>query len=145
MEPRMLAGVIALVGLLAVVLAACGDGEEDAEQTVHISLTEWSIAGEPGHPISTIDTGKVTLEVHNDGKVLHELVIIKTDLAAGRLPVKEAKVDEDAAGEVIGEVEEFDAGKIETATFDLESGRYVFVCNIAGHYQQGMFAEVTVQ
>jgi len=160
-------GVLVL-GLTLTLAAACDDEEEVAGPTatgahdqtpadgtaedqgdelgaVHISLTEWAITGEDGAAIPSVAAGEVTFEVHNDGDTIHELVIIKTDTDPADLPVESGKVDEEAAGEFIGEVEEFAAGLIEIGTFDLEPGNYALVCNIPGHYEQEMFAQLTVQ
>ncbi len=150
---------VSLAILLAagLVLAACGgddeaaEGEEHAEEAehaegaVHAELSEWSILTEEGGTDFAATAGDVTFEVHNEGDAPHELVVLRTDLPADALPVEGGLVDEAAEGiEEIGEVEEFPGGEIEIGTFHLEAGRYVLICNIAGHYQQGMFAELTV-
>jgi uncharacterized cupredoxin-like copper-binding protein len=54
-------------------------------------------------------------------------------------------VDEDAVGELIGEVEDFPGGETETGTFGLQPGTYALICNVAGHYEQGMYAQLTVE
>jgi uncharacterized cupredoxin-like copper-binding protein len=98
--------------------------------------------------ISSVPSGQVTFVATNTGKIEHELVVIKTDLPADALPVAEGKVNEEAAGiSVIGEIEpeELGPGKTATKTFTLAPGKYVLVCNIAGHYQAGMRAPFTVQ
>ncbi len=55
-------------------------------------------------------------------------------------------VDETASGTVIGKIEqsELGSGKSASATFDLSPGKYVFLCNLGGHYQNGMYAGFTV-
>jgi uncharacterized cupredoxin-like copper-binding protein len=37
------------------------------------------------------------------------------------------------------------AGRSTTLSADLAPGRYVIICNVAGHYQLGMRAELQVQ
>ena len=142
-------GLAAIAALLALAFAACEEeGPPAATPTptpyageVHVDLDEWSITVE-----GQVEGGSVTFEVDNHGAIPHELVILKTDLAANALPVTSGKVDEHAPGlEEIGEVEEFAGGQTEEGTFQLEAGRYLFICNIAGHYEQGMYTEVTVQ
>ena len=56
------------------------------------------------------------------------------------------EVDETASGTVIGKIEqsELGSGKSAGATFDLSPGKYVFICNLGGHYQNGMYAGFTV-
>jgi len=34
----------------------------------------------------------------------------------------------------VGEIEEFPAGESSTSSFNLDAGRYLLICNIAGHY-----------
>ncbi len=120
-------------------------GDEDGEGALHLSLNEWSITDEDGGAIPSVPAGEVTFEAHNDGQTIHELVIIKTDTDPADLPVESGRVDEEAAGEEIGEIEEFAAGGIEVGTFNLEAGNYALICNIPAHYEQGMYAQLVVE
>ncbi len=83
--------------------------------------------------------------VANAGAAPHELVVIRTDLAADALPVEGGSVDE-ASGdlEVVGETQPFSANTTQTLRVDLEAGSYVLICNIPGHYEAGMQAAFTV-
>jgi uncharacterized cupredoxin-like copper-binding protein len=150
---------VALVGTLIVGAATgCGgdDGDgasptevsgetPDSQEVVHIELDEWSVAGEDGAAVESPAAGQVTFEVHNIGETVHALTVIKTDLDHASLPVDGVMVDEEAAGEVVGEIADFAAGETEVASFDLEAGSYALICNIAGHYEQGMSAAMTVE
>lgn len=147
--------LLPLLPTVALLALACGGGDEEGEEAtatateegelfvdpdapvVNVVLNEWSVEPEA----ATIEAGAVTFSAENAGTIPHELVIIKTDTPAGDLAVAGSKVDEDAA---IGEIAEFGAGLTVAGTFDLAAGRYALVCNIAGHYEQGMFAEFTV-
>lgn len=141
---------------VALLALACGGGEEEATATateegelfvdpsapvVDVSLNEFSLTPS----VAKGEAGPVTFSADNEGKIPHELVIIKTDTAIDKLPVTNGKVDEDAAGETIGEIEEFQAGLTLAGTFDLAPGKYALICNIAGHYQSGMHAEFEVE
>jgi len=159
--------LVLLVGTLGLVLvvalsSACGGGggEPEArdamnghgesgasgEGAIHISLTEWEITGEDGAPVPAAQAGEVTFEVHNEGEVSHEFAIIKADTDSADLPVSGTAVDEEAAGELIGRVDQFaGGGEIEVHTFELEAGTYALICNIAGHYEQGMQAQLVVE
>jgi uncharacterized cupredoxin-like copper-binding protein len=160
------AGIAVLALALAFALAACGDDEDEeaapvptategeaattpepSEEgtTVGISLNEWTITADGGGALSTVQAGEVLFEVHNDGQEPHELVIIKTDTDPATFPASGGKVDEEGVGELIGEVEEFPAGATETGTFGLQPGTYALICNIAGHYEQGMYTSLTVE
>lgn len=52
-----------------------------------------------------------------------------------------SKVDEAASGDVVGKIEESDlgSGKSATTTLDLSPGKYVLICNVSGHYEDGMY------
>jgi hypothetical protein len=122
------------------------NGDGHGEDEVHVFLTEYAIEGEDGAPVSSPPAGEVTFEAHNEGEIEHELVVIKTDIAAAELPTDGTVVDENATGvDFVGEIEPFEAGGAELMTLDLEAGAYVLICNVAGHYQQGMYAAMTVE
>jgi uncharacterized cupredoxin-like copper-binding protein len=133
-SPTGLAVAMTLVGL-----SSCGGGS-----TVEVTLQEFSII--PAD--ESVDAGEVTFEAENIGPDdNHELVVIRTDLAPEALPTAEnGTVDEGGEGiiEVIGEIEEFPPGETESATFTLEAGSYVLICNVfeeeesEAHYQVGM-------
>ena len=67
-----------------------------------------------------------------------------TDLPPDKLPVDgaSAKAKEDGKA---GEIPSIPAGKSAAVTLDLTPGKYVFICNIAGHYQIGMHTGFTVE
>ena len=86
--------------------------------------------------------GPTTITFTNVGKKVHEVIILKTDTPAGQLKVgADHKISEDAS---VGEDSETDAGKTKSTTINLKPGSYVFVCNIARHYEKGMYAAFTV-
>ena len=146
--------LVLIVGIIALLaLSACG-GEGGA--TVDVTLQEWAVI--PAQ--DSVEAGSVTFDVNNEGPDHpHELVVIRTDLAPDALPtMPEGMVDEEGEGiEVIGEIEEFPPGETRSATFDLDPGSYVLVCNVSGHeggehggggeihYEMGMFAAFTVE
>ncbi len=115
------------------------------EGVLHIELDEWTITGEEGGAIPSASAGASTFEVHNVGETVHELVIIRTDTDPASLPLDGTKVDEEAAGDLIGEVEEFAAGEVEIGDFNLAAGTYALICNIPAHYDQGMYAQLIVE
>jgi uncharacterized cupredoxin-like copper-binding protein len=115
-----------------------------------VTLQEFAVVPDA----ASTDAGSVTFEATNEGpEDLHELVVIATDLDPQSLPTDEnGAVDEAGEGiEVIGEIEEFDVGDTESATFELDAGSYVLICNIwdedeqESHYQEGMRTAFTVE
>jgi hypothetical protein len=67
-----------------------------------------------------------------------------SDATPSALPVVDGLVPESDV-DFRGEMEQFPAGSIRTGTFRLEAGRYLLICNIPQHYQQGMVAEFVVR
>lgn len=121
-------------------------GSSVSVETVSAELTEWAITLDK---VTVVNRG-VTFKAKNTGTVVHELVVLKTDLAADALQVVEGKVQEDAVGQVIGEIEEFAPGTEAEVILDLPEGSYVLFCNVLdsgeteGHYQKGMRIAFTV-
>ncbi len=108
---------------------------------------------------SSVPAGPVSLRVFNAGFLNHELVVLP--LAQGQVPGQrpvgpDGKVDE--AGS-LGEASRTcgpDQGDEQTdnpgiapgasgwTTINLPPGRYELICNIAGHYAAGMYAQLDV-
>ncbi len=143
--------VVALVLALGAVAAACGDDEAGFVSVVLDDDGETGsiVDEETGAAAFTANAGEITFEVHNEARGSHNLVIIRTDLAADALPfadVNNTRVDEEGAGEKIGEIEEFrGGGAVEVGSFTLTPGRYALICNLFQHYEFGMFAQLTVE
>ncbi|MEP6638850.1 MAG: plastocyanin/azurin family copper-binding protein [Chloroflexota bacterium] len=107
-----------------------------------IALKEWSVTV-PG----TIKAGKASFTITNDGTAPHELLVFKSDLAPAAYPTDGAgDIVEDGAGvALVSDGDNIDPGGTQARTVDLTApGTYLFVCNIAGHFKQGMFTVVTV-
>lgn len=110
-----------------------------AKQPLRIDLREWSIASAS----TEIKPGSVTIVASNPGRILHDLVIIKSTADAAKLPVLGDRVDESGLP-IVGRFQEFKSGEKEK-TFDLDSGRYILICNLPDHYTDGMFSVLTVK
>ena len=100
---------------------------------------------------ATVRTGTVSLLVRNVGARDHEVVVLP--LAAGqsvgwRTINSDNRIDETGSlGEVSsscgsGEDEGVAPGSVGWTTLTLAPGRYELVCNLAGHYAAGMYAEL---
>ena len=114
-----------------------------APTTLSVAMTEFAFT-----PTDvTAPAGEVTINAPNQGKVTHELVLIKTDLATDALPLEGTDVNEEAFPESVlpGEIPDVGAGKTGTLTITLPAGRYVMLCNVEGHYKAGMVGTLTVQ
>jgi uncharacterized cupredoxin-like copper-binding protein len=89
--------------------------------------------------------GAHVFSVHNEGPVDHELIAIR--LGHGTLPLRKdgISLDEDKLEPAeAGALEPGAPGVTRKVTLALKPGRYVFVCNMAGHYLGGMHKTVQV-
>ncbi len=127
---------VAGVGAVAGGSASAQPAEVQA-RTVTVQLMEMMVmAGTPRVP-----AGQVTFVAKNIGKLPHNLVVLRTSLAASKLPMMG-----DAAKEVgrLGKTPVFGPGQTRRLTLTLKPGRYVLICNVAGHYMAGMRAAFRV-
>jgi uncharacterized cupredoxin-like copper-binding protein len=93
----------------------------------------------------TTPAGKVAITAPNEGKIEHELVLLKTDVNPGKLKTeKDGEVIEDAYSGP-GEIPDVEAGETGKTTLNLRPGQYVMICNVPGHYKAGMYGRVTVK
>ena len=143
--------LLAMLGLAALAVACGGDDDDDdaanggdgavaARSTVAVELNEWTVQPDP----DSVAAGEVTFVVSNSGTLPHELLVVRTDLAANALPLEAGNVAEGDI-DVVGELDEFAAGLTERVTFTLEPGTYVLLCNVVGHYTAGMTISFTVE
>lgn len=108
-----------------------------ANALLPVTATEYSF--DP--PTVKEKAGKLTVTMKNAGKYVHEFVLLKTNAAANSLKVTNGSVSEAAS---VGEISETKPGTTASHTFDLKPGSYVYVCNIPGHYGDGMRGTITV-
>lgn len=137
---RMLT-VLTLAGL-AVVVAACTGGTDEAERTISVRMFD-DMRYEPER--FDVDAGDtVRFEVTNSGEIRHEFFIGSTD--AHREHADEMRerehADEAHANPAAVTVEPGETGTLEY-TFD-EAGGLLVGCHEPGHYEAGMVAPITV-
>ncbi len=106
-----------------------------------ITLTEWKVALP-----TTMKAGKVDFTINNAGAIEHELIAFRSDLDPKSFPRADGDIDENGNGIVqVTDGDDIAAGGTQTRTIDLtKPGKYVFLCNIPGHFLKGMYAVVTV-
>jgi uncharacterized cupredoxin-like copper-binding protein len=153
---------VAVVSLLTIVSCGGGGDKNQAKASAAGAATrpvvqvafeaDFKVTADP----ATVPAGTVKFTAKNNDDQEHELVVLRTDLAADKLPFDKAtgKVNEDVAGiENLGEIEDIEHGKSGELTLDLTAGKYVLVCNIAekeadgkieSHYGEGMHFAFTV-
>jgi uncharacterized cupredoxin-like copper-binding protein len=121
-------------------LAACGGqttsnpGAANSNGAVSVTLTDTGVSLAQ----TTVNAGAITFSVKNAGTINHELVVVKTDVAADKIqadPATPGKMSEDGS---LGESGDMEAGTAKDFTLTLTPGRYVLMCNQPGHYMIGM-------
>jgi uncharacterized cupredoxin-like copper-binding protein len=131
-------GVAALL-----LLSGCGGSSAIPRPRTHAAvLTEKDF--DISAPIR-LPAGEVVLRVHNEGPDAHELIAVPG--SAGSLPLRAdgLTVDEEAIEhKEVGALEPGGGGAVRMLRLELRPGRYVFFCNMSGHFMGGMHAEVLV-
>jgi uncharacterized cupredoxin-like copper-binding protein len=133
----LVAALAVLAAAILAVLLTAPPSHAAGPKPVNATLTEYKIRLTPNKDTA----GKITFTAKNAGKMAHEIVIIKTPTAAGKLPVKNGLASEKGK---VGELSNIAPGKTKSGTFTLQKGHYAVICNIAGHYKAGMFTDFTV-
>lgn len=126
----------------ASVPSASGSAESNG---IGVTLQEWSIT-----PTATkVPAGAITFSVSNAGTTPHEFVVLSTDTLAADFPItsfegEANRINEDKVGKNVGETGDLEPDGAKSITIDLKPGHYAFVCNLPGHYGQGMHVDFTV-
>ena len=133
-----------LLCALAIVLAACGGGAQQAAapegSQVVVELTDYKVSVS----VPTVKAGSIKIGVRNLAAMEHNFEVIKSELAPDKLPIDGATAKAKDDGKV-GEIGAIPPGRSASVTVNLVPGTYVLICNIAGHYQLGMRAGLTVE
>ena len=87
---------------------------------------------------NSVAVGPVTFVVKNSGLLLHELVVLRTDVAHDKLGANTSEPGKVEETGNVGETGDVNAGDSKTFTVTLAAGHYVLLCNEVGHYAGGM-------
>lgn len=135
----MTRGIVALtIAVLAMVLAgiaspgAPATDARTAAANVTVRLNEWKVIPS----VVRVRAGKVTFVARNVGQLDHNLVVLRTKRAPAKLPIAGAGAKE--VGRV-GKTPVLRPRQTRRLSLRLKAGKYVLICNVAGHYQAGMF------
>ena len=130
---------LACAASFAAVGCSSSSSSPGTEGGIAVTEQDFSIAASP----SSAAAGEVSFDITNNGPAAHEFLVVKSDEDSGSLTVKDGIVPEDTI-DLIDEQEEIAPSTNTTLTVDLEAGSYILMCNLNGHYQQGMHAGFTV-
>lgn len=149
--------LVVLTGTVGGLLAACGSSAvaqpttsptatstatAGGTHTLDVRLSEWKV-----EMPTTLPAGHYVLHIVNVGAVEHELIVLRDDdLAPSQYPQNADGLVEDAPGVVtVSDGDNVPPGGSQERTIDLtEPGKYLFVCNLPGHFRQGMYTVVEV-
>ena len=137
---------VAAIATLTLALTSCGDDDsagagDDGSTSVDATLEDFDISLSD----TTVPSGDVTFHVQNDGPSVHEFVVFETDLAPDELPTEDGDVAESDDFAPVDEIEDIEPDSSPALSLNLDPGHYVVICNIPGHYKQGMASEFTVE
>ena len=120
---------------------AAGPGSSGSENIIVGTEKEWVIAIDHAEA----KAGYVTFVVSNIGTIGHEFLVVKTDIADGKITLAKDHFEEPSPGlEVIDEIGEYPVGETHSLTLKLDAGNYQLVCNLPAHYGAGMHVSFKV-
>lgn len=83
-------------------------------------------------------SGSVTFVIKNAGTVIHQLVVLKTDIAQNQIPANPSQPGTMSEPGFVTQTPVINVGGSYTLTLTLASGNYVLMCNQPAHYLIGM-------
>jgi uncharacterized cupredoxin-like copper-binding protein len=128
------------VAVLPILLVGCTEKVPEGTP-VDVTLKDFHIETNE----QTLAAGSVVFQVHNDAPMTHEFVVVRTDLPDDQLPIGSdgLRVNEEWLSSM-GELDDVPASASRSLAVDLTPGRYVFFCNLEGHYLGGMHGVLEV-
>jgi uncharacterized cupredoxin-like copper-binding protein len=138
----MIPRLVTAVATLALLVVACAGPAAEAPpgSQVVAELADYKITVN----VPSVKAGTIKIGVRNLGTMEHSFQVLKTDVPQDKLPVDGASAKAKEDGKV-GEIASIPVGKSAAVTLDLAPGKYVFICNVAGHYGLGMHTGFTVE
>lgn len=126
-----------------IVVASCGGSapnEPTDQPTLAVDMSDYKVVPDRTEVLS----GRAVFAIRNRAAMVHELKVIKADVAPDRLPYDQgsAKAKEDGK---VGGLENIVGSSSRKLVLDLAPGKYILICNIAGHYMLGMRAAIEVR
>ena len=138
--------LLAPLAFAAMTGVACSDSAEPTASPDDDAIAATLTDGRIELSASSAPAGRVSFAIANDGSAVHEFEVLRTDIAADALPVDSGVAQTSADGvEIVDEVEEIAPGTSAELAVELDTGAYVIICNVAGHYDAGMAAAFAVE
>lgn len=138
-------GLLASLIMLPMFVGACGadptnptgsGGSQQKSNKITGSVSEWHIDLSATHAAS----GNVMFGIANFGSMPHEFLVVKTSYGPGEIPVgSNNRINEEGGGvNVVDEISEWPANEVKILSVNLDAGSYELLCNLPGHYANGM-------
>jgi uncharacterized cupredoxin-like copper-binding protein len=127
-------------GAVAALCTACGSsGSGEGDIAVTLSDMRIEISS------TDLDAGQVPFAIENAGPSVHEVEVfsVPEGVDATQLPIDNGVADTSSI-ELVDEAEEIAPSTSVDLSVSLDPGDYVMLCNISGHYVDGMYATFTV-
>lgn len=134
--PRPLIRVLIPLAAVAILGAACDDGDGDA---IDVTLVDDGVTLSE----TEVSSGTLTFHTTNDGTQTHEIEVFEGEKDPATLPIEDHVADTEG-WTLIDEIEDITPGASADLTLDLEAGTYQVVCNLPGHFENGMYSTLTV-
>ncbi len=102
---------------------------------------------------TSVSEGRIELAIDNTGGFVHEILVVRTNLAIDKLPkTPEGLFDEQVAGvTIVASAEDIPAGGTAAITEPLDAGGYYLICNrpaepgdTVSHFAHSMYAPFSV-
>jgi uncharacterized cupredoxin-like copper-binding protein len=139
---RLVRKPMLLAGLMLVVAGCSSGGAKPSGTVAPIVERDFKIRAQRYE----LPAGQVDLSVKNDGPDAHELIVVRETEAGLALRKDGLTVDEDAIEkQTLGALEPGRPGGTRHLRLRLSPGRYLLLCNMAGHYMGGMHTELVVR
>jgi uncharacterized cupredoxin-like copper-binding protein len=134
---------LATAVLLAALAGGCGSAQQASSGARVVDVTERDFSISTS---TTLAAGEITFRVHNAGPDEHEFIVMRGTAAELPLQNDGLTVNETAASKrLVGELEPGAPGLTRDLRLKLAPGRYVFYCDMTGHFMGGMHTDVVVQ
>ena len=122
-----------LAGLFTAISCSQAMDPLPSDVSVIVDMKEYAIT----LSVASVKAGTIKFGIRNNGTMVHDFDLIKTDLGFDKLPIDggSAKAKDDG---LVKQMINIAANRSTTLSADLAAGSYVIICNVAGHYQLGM-------
>jgi uncharacterized cupredoxin-like copper-binding protein len=133
-------GAFALAALILLSAACSTATGESGKGDVSVTLRDFEIS----LPGTTVPTGNVTFDVVNQGPSTHELEVFFVPAGVDPNTIQvSAGVADTSALTAVDEVEDVAPSTTAKLSVALNPGTYLLICNLPGHFEQGMHVAVT--